>query len=111
MRVLIDTNVALDFMLERDGFYAQAKAVLKYCVSTVDGYIAVHSFPNIFYVLKNTIGFSLELQLESAKLKNIDYIITRDDDFKNSTVKVLTPGEFVKMMGGEILLVGIKKNI
>lgn len=48
MRVLIDTNVALDFMLERDGFYAQAKAVLKYCVSTVDGYIAVHSFPNIF---------------------------------------------------------------
>lgn len=149
MRVLIDTNVALDFMLERDGFYAQAKAVLKYCVSTVDGYIAVHSFPNIFYVLKNTMGFSLEetrsaikklctvfnvasfdkqeilsaidnadfadfedaLQLESAKLKNIDYIITRDDDFKNSTVKVLTPGEFVKMMGGEILLVGIKKNI
>ena len=41
MVVLIDTNVALDFLTVRQPFYQSAKAILKACASDdMQGYIA-----------------------------------------------------------------------
>ena len=55
MVVLIDTNVALDFLTVRQPFYQSAKAILKACASdNVQGYIAFHSLPNIFYILRKS---------------------------------------------------------
>ena len=48
MVVLIDTNVALDFLTVRQPFYQSAKAILQACASDdMQGYIAFHSLPNI----------------------------------------------------------------
>ena len=53
MVVLIDTNIALDFLTVRQPFYYSAKAVLQACADDkVQGYIAFHSLPNIFYILR-----------------------------------------------------------
>jgi len=55
MVVLIDTNVALDFLTIRQPFYDSAKAILQACANDeIQGYIAFHSLPNIFYILRKS---------------------------------------------------------
>ena len=60
MKVLIDTNILLDVILRRDPHLERSKRVLQCCQSLVDGYIAVHTFSNMFYVLHDTEDFSVE---------------------------------------------------
>ena len=55
MVVLIDTNVALDFLTARQPFYHDARAILQACATDkLQGYIAFHSLPNIFYILRKS---------------------------------------------------------
>lgn len=52
-RILIDTNVLLDYLLMREPFYKEAKRIVISCVDgRVKGCIAVHSISNIFYILR-----------------------------------------------------------
>lgn len=60
MKVLIDTNILLDVILCRKPHLERSKRVLQCCQSLVDGYIAVHTFSNMFYVLHDTEDFSVE---------------------------------------------------
>ena len=60
MKVLIDTNILLDVILLREPYLELSKRVLQCCQSLVDGYIAVHTFSNMFYILHETEGFSIE---------------------------------------------------
>ena len=53
MKALIDTNILLDVILCREPHLAQSKRVLQCCESLVDGYIAVHTFSNMFYIHMN----------------------------------------------------------
>lgn len=41
--------------------------------------------------------FEDALQIESAKLAEVDYIITRDSDFQNSAIPCLSPRQFIGM--------------
>ena len=51
MAILIDTNVVLDFLLDRAPFSENADKIFQHCVSgTIVGYIACHSLLNAFYV-------------------------------------------------------------
>ena len=51
--VLIDTNVIIDFLIAREPFYNSALQVIKKCASgEVNGYIAFHSLPNLWYILR-----------------------------------------------------------
>lgn len=55
MVILIDTNVALDFLTMRQPFYADARKVIMICAEgRVRGYLAFHSLPNIFYILRKS---------------------------------------------------------
>ena len=60
MKVLIDTNILLDVILLREPYLELSKRVLQCCQSLVDGYIAVHTFSNMFYILHETEDFSIE---------------------------------------------------
>lgn len=52
-KILIDTNVLIDYLLERKPFFEDAKAIILSCVEgKVKGCIAAHSIPNIFYILR-----------------------------------------------------------
>jgi len=53
MRVLIDTNVVLDFLLDRDPFGENAaKLFEKIDVGEVEGLIAATTVTNIYYIVR-----------------------------------------------------------
>lgn len=60
MKVLVDTNVILDVMMNREEFYENSKAVLTCCMIMCDGFLAAHSLTNLFYVLKETAKLPIE---------------------------------------------------
>lgn len=53
MKVLIDTNVILDVLYKREGFYEDSLKIWKLCeIRKIDGYISALSIPNIVYILR-----------------------------------------------------------
>lgn len=53
MVVLIDTNVLLDFLLGRDPYFSNADKIIKLCAEQkIQGFMAAHSIPNMFYILR-----------------------------------------------------------
>ena len=59
MKLMIDTNVILDVLLERKEFYDASRAVLDLCEDRkISGYVSASSITDIFYLvrraLKNT---------------------------------------------------------
>jgi len=52
MKILIDTDVILDFLTNREPFFKESYAVIQRCLEDVDGYISAHSVNNIFYILR-----------------------------------------------------------
>lgn len=52
-KILIDTNVLIDYLLEREPFFEDAKEVILSCVEgDTKGCIAAHSIPNMFFILR-----------------------------------------------------------
>ena len=52
-KILIDTNVLLDYLLTREPFYEDAKNVVLSCVEgKTKGCIAAHSISNMFFILR-----------------------------------------------------------
>lgn len=73
MVILIDTNVLLDFLLHREQGYRSAKKVVDYCVENPEkGYIAFHTVPTIFYVLRKYV----DLPKRREMLKDICSVVT-----------------------------------
>ena len=53
MKVLIDTNILIDYLSKRPLFYADARSIIRICMEKqVDGCIAAHSIMNAFYILR-----------------------------------------------------------
>lgn len=72
MVVLIDTNVIIDYLTERNGFFESSRNTMEICSSEdVQGYVAFHSIPNIWFILRK------KPDSERRKmLKNICTILT-----------------------------------
>lgn len=52
-KILIDTNVLLDYLLEREPYFEDAKKVIFSCTDgNVQGCIAAHSISNMFFILR-----------------------------------------------------------
>ena len=62
MNVLIDTNVLLDYIQQRSDFSAAAKIVELCAKREIDGFMAAHSVPNMFFILRK--DFSQEERRE-----------------------------------------------
>jgi predicted nucleic acid-binding protein len=132
---LLDTDVNLDFILQRQPFYIEAKEIfLRLAKGDFEAYICGITPLNIFYIARKEYGndktrleISKLLQLvnvcdvnrqtlqialnskitdyedavqnESAIAENLDAIVTRNTkDFKNSTLKIYTPSEFLQII-------------
>lgn len=54
MKVLVDINILLDVILHREPHFSESKRIIDCCISFVDGFIALHSFSTLFYVLKES---------------------------------------------------------
>lgn len=64
MKTLIDTNVILDVLCNRQDFVDDSLKVFKYCeANQITGYISALSIPNIVYIMRK--------ELDSGKIKEI----------------------------------------
>ncbi len=53
MKVLLDTNILIDFLTQRETFAESSTKIVKMCIAgKVSGAIAAHSFLNMFYILR-----------------------------------------------------------
>ncbi len=53
MVVLLDTNIILDVLQKREGLYDASFSVIEKCAKgECSGFIAPHSMPNIFYIMR-----------------------------------------------------------
>lgn len=57
MRILVDTNVLLDYILLREPFTQDAQKIIDYCRREIlNGAIAAHSVADMFYILRKNIS-------------------------------------------------------
>lgn len=134
-KVLIDTDVILDFFFDREPFSESAAKILSLCESKeITGFITPVIVSNVYYLLRQNAkhekvieklkmlisiteivvinrdsilqalnskfkDFEDALQNYSAELnKDIDVIITRNiKDYKNSSLAVMTPDNYLKI--------------
>lgn len=53
MRLMIDTNIFLDVLIQREPFYANSKAVLELCENRkLQGFLSASSVTDIFYLVR-----------------------------------------------------------
>lgn len=56
MKVLIDTNIIVDFIIKREPFFSASDKIVNLCIDKkIIGYMAAHSVSNIFYILRKNI--------------------------------------------------------
>lgn len=57
MRDLIDTNILVDYMIGRKSYFSYANQVVECCADgKLEGFMAAHSIPNIFYILRKDLS-------------------------------------------------------
>ncbi len=87
MKVLIDTNIILDVLCNRDDFADYSAKIFKLCeVKKITGYISALSIPNIVYIMRK--------ELDSDKVKEIldkltlifSIVDLKGDDLKKATM-------------------------
>ena len=74
MQVLIDTNVVLDLLLEREPFVETAIAIFEQIErGNLDGYIAATTITNIFYIIRKTEGREVALAAINRLLSGLRF--------------------------------------
>jgi predicted nucleic acid-binding protein len=80
-RVLLDTNVILDFLLKREPNHVYAETVIKEIVDgNVQGYVTASMVTDIFYLLQKTNGKTFALNSVVDLLIIIDVLTVYRDD-------------------------------
>ena len=75
MRVLIDTNVLIDFLAMREPFADDATRILDACDrNIIDGVMAAHSVTDIFYILRKdmTVEERREVLLSLCEILDVE---------------------------------------
>ena len=94
MKVLIDTNVLIDFILMREPYASNAEKILFQCKNqTITGCVAAHSIMNIFYILRK----EYTQQERRLILLNLCQILTVVGITKDNIENVLKNEEFTDM--------------
>lgn len=86
MRLMIDTNIILDVLLERDAFYGQSKAVLKKCEDReIYGFISASTATDIFYLVRKALGSTEDAYAALGHILNIVKVLTvTNEDVNNA---------------------------
>lgn len=86
MKVLLDTNIILDVILQRDPFFTSSLEILKISdAGTIKSYITSNSITDIFYVLRKFFN-KIEDRKTAVKyiLQMIDIVsVTKTDIYKS----------------------------
>ena len=73
MKILVDTNVLMDYIANRVPYAEQADKIMDLCIDKeMDGYIAAHTITNLFYILRR----ELSVAERRATLTDICHVFT-----------------------------------
>jgi predicted nucleic acid-binding protein len=73
MRVLIDTNVVLDFLLERQPFVESAAKLFQQIDNgQIEGFITATTITNIYYILRKAAGSTIAIDAVSQILTDLN---------------------------------------
>lgn len=73
MKILLDTNILIDYISQRPSFVEDAQTILRLCSEKqVEGCIAAHSIMNAFYILRK----ALSLEERRETLSNLCCLLT-----------------------------------
>lgn len=85
MKVLIDTNVILDVLCNREGFSEASAKVWKYCETGIlDGYVSALSIPNIVYILRKELDPDKTKTVIDRLFMLFDIVELMPDDLKKA---------------------------
>lgn len=89
MRLMIDTNIILDVLLERESFYEQSKAILILCENKdIYGFISASAATDIFYLVKKALGNTDDAYKALGHILNIVKVLTvTNDDVNKAFIK------------------------
>jgi predicted nucleic acid-binding protein len=75
MVVLLDTNIIMDFLINREPFLENAKEILRKCRNKeITGYIAAYTVPTIFYILRKQFSVSEKRNMLSKLCGFVDVV-------------------------------------
>lgn len=78
MVILIDTNVIVDFLMKREPYAQDAIEIVALCNNKqVEGYLAAHTIPNLFYIMRKDFSVAQRREMLNAlcrifKISGID---------------------------------------
>lgn len=85
MKILIDTNVILDVLCNREGFSEASSKVLKYCeTGMINGCVSALSIPNIVYILRKELDPDKTKTVIDRLFMLFDIIELKPDDLKKA---------------------------
>ena len=85
MRLMIDTNIVLDVMLQREPFYEASKMVLDLCeAKKITGFVSASSITDIFYLVRRALHSTDETYKVMEALMNIVGVlnVTSEDVYR-----------------------------
>lgn len=84
MKIMIDTNIILDVLLEREPFYEYSKAILELCEKRkIHGFISASSATDIFYLVRKALSSTEAAYDALGEILNIVKILTVTNDDVN----------------------------
>ena len=86
MRLMIDTNIFLDVLLQREPFFENSKAVLKLCEDRkLQGFLSASSATDIFYIVRKGLQSTDAAYTALGSILDIVKILTvTNDDVLNA---------------------------
>ena len=85
MKILIDTNVILDVLCDREGFSEASSKVWKYCeTGMINGCVSALSIPNIVYILRKELDPDKTKTVIDRLFMLFDIIELMPDDLKKA---------------------------
>ncbi len=88
MVVLLDTNIILDVLQKREGLYDSSFNVFEKCAKgECSGFIAPHSMPNIFYIMRKVGVDVSDIRILLSGVLNIVAVSNLDEDDVRSAIE------------------------
>ena len=101
MKVLIDTNIIIDYATHREPFAEQAQKIFELVNnSEIEGFIAAHSIPNLFYILRKSLD-SNSLRLFLLGLCNLLTVVCIDETMMISGLQNISFSDFEDCLQSE----------
>ncbi|MBQ7151110.1 MAG: PIN domain-containing protein [Synergistaceae bacterium] len=109
MKILIDTNIFLDWLLRREPFLKSAEKVIEKCFldEEIKGFVTPHSLSDIFYITRKKLSVRERKHFLLSVCRHFDFIMEEKELVK----QVLSSDSFDDLEDGLQMLCAASNNL